>query len=184
MPSSRLLGRALLLEFLFGLFNGRFELPAELVVEDLLFGYVSEQLGLAGIEKPEQLLFEIPEVGHLEEPRVQIEHVAGIRLAARRTPEKKRNFPVRRGVLRKIVVDAKHVAAGVAIVLADRASRVRSEERDGIVFKSVDDRERQGWCASGEHREIYATLPIPAEVIKPVKTWHCDPCSDGKNPKS
>ena len=135
MPSSRLLGRALLLEFLFGLFNGRFELPAELVVEDVLFGYVSEQLGLAGIEKPEQLLFEIPEVGHLEEPRVQIEHVAGIRLAARRTPEKKRNFPVRRGVLRKIVVDAKHVAAGVAIVLADRASRVRSEERDGIVFK-------------------------------------------------
>ena len=31
------------------------------------------------------------------------------------------------------------------------------------------------------HREIYATLRISAEVIKPVKTWHLESGSDEKN---
>jgi hypothetical protein len=31
---------------------------------------------------------------------------------------------------------------------------------------------RKGTTPEPIHREIYATLQIPAEVMKPVKTWH------------
>jgi hypothetical protein len=31
---------------------------------------------------------------------------------------------------------------------------------------------RKGTTPKAIHREIYATLQIPAEVMKPVKTWH------------
>jgi hypothetical protein len=33
------------------------------------------------------------------------------------------------------------------------------------------------------HREIYATLRIPVEVMKPRKAWHMGRASDEKNPK-
>jgi hypothetical protein len=32
------------------------------------------------------------------------------------------------------------------------------------------------------HRDIYATLRIPIEVMKPVKTWHTPDHSDDKRP--
>ena len=32
------------------------------------------------------------------------------------------------------------------------------------------------------HRHIYATLRIPAEVMKPVKRWHARNDSDDNNP--
>ncbi len=34
---------------------------------------------------------------------------------------------------------------------------------------------RKGTTPEPIHREIYATLKIPAEVMKPVKTWHEPP---------
>ena len=33
-----------------------------------------------------------------------------------------------------------------------------------------------------EHRQIYATLRVPADVMQPVKTWHLKGHSDEKNP--
>jgi hypothetical protein len=39
--------------------------------------------------------------------------------------------------------------------------------QDGRVLKI-----RKGTTPEPIHREIYATLKVPAEVIKPVKTWH------------
>jgi hypothetical protein len=41
--------------------------------------------------------------------------------------------------------------------------------QDGKVLKI-----RKGTTPEAIHREIYATLQIPAEVMKPVKTWHED----------
>jgi len=49
---------------------------------------------------------------------------------------------------------------------------------DGRVLKI-----RKGTTPEAEHREIYATLRIPAEVMKPVKTWLAETSSDEKNPK-
>ena len=39
--------------------------------------------------------------------------------------------------------------------------------KDGKVLKI-----RKGTTPEPIHREIYTTLQIPAEVMKPVKTWH------------
>ena len=49
--------------------------------------------------------------GALQQAAVQIEHVAGKRLASRRTAQQQRDFAIGRGVLGKIVVDAERVAA-------------------------------------------------------------------------
>src|SRR3989304_3398272 len=50
----------------------------------------------------------------LEEPRVQVEHVARVRLATGRAAEQQRELPVGGGVLGEVVVDAERVAPGVA----------------------------------------------------------------------
>jgi transposase len=49
---------------------------------------------------------------------------------------------------------------------------------DGRVLKI-----RKATVPEPKHREIYATLRIPAEVMKPVKTWHVEAGSDEKNHK-
>ncbi len=44
-----------------------------------------------------------------------------------------------------------------------------------MVLPTVDGRIlkiRKATTPEPVHREIYATLQIPMEVIKPVKTWH------------
>ncbi len=43
---------------------------------------------------------------------------------------------------------------------------------------------RKATIPEPEHRQIYATLGIPAEVMQPVKAWRVSARSDGKNPKS
>ena len=43
---------------------------------------------------------------------------------------------------------------------------------------------RKATIPEPEHRQIYATLGIPAEVMQPVKAWQVSPRSDEKNPKS
>jgi hypothetical protein len=45
---------------------------------------------------------------------------------------------------------------------------------DGRILKI-----RKATVPEPEHREIYATLRIPAEVMKPIKTWH-EPDSEGQ----
>jgi len=49
---------------------------------------------------------------------------------------------------------------------------------DGRVLKI-----RKGSIPEPVHRDIYATLRIPSEVMKPVQTWHEAENSDEKNPK-
>src|SRR5919106_1790983 len=55
--------------------------------------------------------------GALEQPRVQVEDVAGERLAARRPAQQQRELAVRVGVLGEIVVDEQRVLAVVEEVL-------------------------------------------------------------------
>jgi transposase len=43
---------------------------------------------------------------------------------------------------------------------------------------------RKATIPESEHRQIYATLGIPAEVMQPVKAWQVSARSDEKNPKS
>src|SRR5215469_3349779 len=43
---------------------------------------------------------------------------------------------------------------------------------------------RKATIPEPEHRQIYATLGIPAEVMQPVKAWRVGTRSDEKNPKS
>ncbi len=42
---------------------------------------------------------------------------------------------------------------------------------------------RKATTPEPEHRQIYATLRIPADVLKPIKTWHQQECSDEKKLK-
>src|SRR5467141_943733 len=43
---------------------------------------------------------------------------------------------------------------------------------------------RKATTPEPEHRQIYATLGIPAQVMQPLKTWQVSAGSDEKNPKS
>jgi transposase len=52
------------------------------------------------------------------------------------------------------------------------------EDKNGRVLKI-----RKATIPESEHRLIYATLRIPAEVMQPVKTWHQPEHSDEKNLK-
>ena len=55
---------------------------------------------------------------------------------------------------------------------------VLPEDHHGRVLKI-----RKATIPEAEHRHIYATLGIPAEVIRPIKTWHPKERSDEKNLK-
>ena len=58
----------------------------------------------------------------LEQARMKVEHVARVRLAARRAAQEQRHLPVRLRLLREIVVDDEGVAPAVAEDIR-RASR-------------------------------------------------------------
>ena len=59
---------------------------------------------------------------------MEIKDVAGVRLAARRTAQQKRNLAVRFGLLGKVVVDHEGVFAVLHPLLANGAAGVRGEE--------------------------------------------------------
>src|SRR5581483_4633935 len=83
----------------------------------------------------------------LEQPRVQVEDVAGERLAARRPAQQQRQLPVRVRVLRQVVVDAERVAAVVEEVLAHRGAGERRHPLDRrrlLGGRGDDDRVLQG----------------------------------------
>jgi len=55
-----------------------------------------------------------------------------------------------------------------------------------IVLRTADGRVlkiRKATTPEPEHRKIYATLRITAEVMRPIKTWHLDTASDEKKLK-
>jgi len=55
---------------------------------------------------------------------------------------------------------------------------VLPEDKHGRILKI-----RKATAPEPEHRQIYATLRIPPDVIQPIKTWHVTECSDEKNLK-
>ena len=65
--------------------------------------------------------------GALEQAAVQVEHVAGIGLAARRAAQQQRHLAVCLGLLRQVVVDDERVLAVLHPVLAHGAAGVRGE---------------------------------------------------------
>src|SRR5665647_1377710 len=69
--------------------------------------------------------------GALEQARVQVEHVAGERFAARRPAQQQRHLAVGVGLLGKIVVEADGVAAAVEKVLTHGRARIRRQELEG-----------------------------------------------------
>src|SRR5215472_2433625 len=77
----------------------------------------------------------------LQEPRVQVEHVAGIRLAPRGTAKQQRDLTVRPGLLREVVVDDERVLAAVAEVLAHGAAGIGRDvlHRGGLGCRGGDD---------------------------------------------
>ena len=77
----------------------------------------------------------------LEQPRVEVEDVARVGLAARRAPQQQRHLPVGGRVLGEVVVDAEGVLALVEEVLAHRAAGVRRHvlDRRGLVGGRGDD---------------------------------------------
>jgi len=78
----------------------------------------------------------------LEQARVQEKDVAGIGLAARRTPQQERDLAVRLGVLGKIVVDDQHVFVLIHQLFGHRAARIRRDvlERRSLRRADGDDR--------------------------------------------
>src|SRR5262245_29803379 len=65
--------------------------------------------------------------GAFEQPRVQIEYVAGIGFAAGRTAQQQRHLAVGDGLLRRIVVDDHRVHAAIAEIFAHCAAGKRRE---------------------------------------------------------
>src|SRR5438552_2277997 len=77
----------------------------------------------------------------LEESRVQVKHVARVRLPAGRAAEQQRDFSIRLRVLRQIVVDAERVLLVVQEVFPHRASAIRREilQRRRLGRRRADD---------------------------------------------
>ena len=102
--------------------------------------------------------------GPLQEPRVEVEHVAGVRLAARRPAEQQRHLAVGPGVLAEVVVDAERVLdqalpgdldAVLHDLLAHRDAGVRGEvlERRGLLGAGDDDDRVLHRAVLLEHRD-------------------------------
>ena len=84
----------------------------------------------------------------LQQTRVEIKNVSGIRFAARRTAQQQRNFAIRRRVLRKIVVDHQRMPLGVAEIFAHGGRGVgrdvlhrrgfggRRRDHDGVLHRA------------------------------------------------
>ena len=79
--------------------------------------------------------------GPLEQARVQVEHVAGIGLAARRAAQQQRHLPVGDGLLGEVVVGDHGVHAVVAEILAHGAAGERRQilHRRGVRGGGGDD---------------------------------------------
>ena len=72
---------------------------------------------------------------------MEVEHVAGVRLAARRAAQQQRHLAIGLGLLREVVVDDERVLAVLHPVLAHGATGVRGEvlERRRVAGRGGDD---------------------------------------------
>ena len=85
-------------------------------------------------------------------------------------------------------IEHRFLQAGVHISWATIRDQLRTqqvvtivlpEDQNGRVLKI-----RKATIPEPEHRRIYETLRIPAQVMRPVKTWHSAESSDERNLKS
>ena len=108
-------------------------------------------IGSAVSEPPPEVLVQLHRP--LQQPRVQVEDVARVGLAARRAAQEQRHLAIGECVLRQVVVDAEGVLAVVEEVLAHRAPRVRGDELDrrGLVGRRRDDDRVVHGAVLGEH---------------------------------
>src|ERR1022692_1023662 len=73
--------------------------------------------------------------GAFQQPRMKIKYVSRICLASRRPPQQQRDFTVRSGVLRQIVIDDQRVPLGVAEIFAEGCRRIRRNVLHGRGFR-------------------------------------------------
>ncbi len=73
----------------------------------------------------------------LKQTAVEIEHVAGVGFAARRTAQQQRNLAVGHGLLGQVVVNDQRILAAVAEVLAHRAARIGRHVLHGSRFRGA-----------------------------------------------
>jgi transposase len=86
-----------------------------------------------------------------------------------------------------VAIEHRFLQAGVHTSWGTIRDQLRTHQVITIVLPE-DDRGRvltirKATIPEPEHRQIYATLRIPAEVMQPVKAWRVSARSDEKNPK-
>lgn len=85
-----------------------------------------------------------------------------------------------------VAIEQRFLEAGIHTSWGTLRQQLSTHQVVTVVLPMTDGRVlriRKGTTAEPEHREIYATLGMPAEVIRPVKTWQQDSISDEKNRK-
>jgi len=85
-----------------------------------------------------------------------------------------------------VAIEHRFLQAGIHTSWWTIRQQLRTHQVATIVLPTTDGRVlkiRKGTIPETEHRQIYATLRIPAEVMKPVKTWQAKTSSDEKKLK-
>jgi transposase len=85
-----------------------------------------------------------------------------------------------------VAIEHRFLQAGIHTSWWTIRQQLRTHQVATIVLPTADGRVlkiRKGTTPEPDHRQIYATLRIPAEVMKPVKTWHPSTSSDEKKLK-
>lgn len=85
-----------------------------------------------------------------------------------------------------VAIEQRFLEAGIHTSWGTLRQQLSTHQVVTVVLPTTDGRVlriRKGTTAEPEHREIYATLRIPAEVMRPVKSWQQVPSSDEKNRK-
>lgn len=85
-----------------------------------------------------------------------------------------------------VAIEQRFLEAGIHTSWWTLRQQLSTHQVVTVVLPTTDGRVlrvRKGTTAEPEHREIYATLRIPAEVMRPVKSWQQGSSSDEKNRK-
>jgi len=84
-------------------------------------------------------------------------------------------------------IEHRFLQAGVPTSWSTLREQLRTHQVVTVVLHEAGSRRvlkiRKATNPEAVHREIYATLRIPAEVMKPIKTWELEIGSDEKNLK-
>ena len=85
-----------------------------------------------------------------------------------------------------VAIEHRFLQAGIHTSWWTLRQQLSTHQVVTVVLPTTDGRVlriRQATTPEPEHREIYATLRVPAEIIRPVKTWQKGSISDKKNRK-